>query len=76
MARVITGKMTRVAEITNGGDNHIVADVDGGTLILVARNDYQADSVGLVFYDAVKLRSLRDFCQDVAAKCDELINEK
>lgn len=68
--------MDRVAALTDGDDSHIVVDSDRGTLILVARNDYQADSVGLVFYDAAKLRSLRDFCQAVAAKCDELLNNQ
>lgn len=68
--------MDRIATLDDGDDSQITADSESNHIVVGAKNKWQKDDVSLLFYDAEGLRCLRDFCQAVAAKCDELLSNQ
>jgi len=68
--------MDRIATLDDGDDSQITADSEKNYIVIGAKNKWQKDDVSLLFYDAEGLRSLKNFCQAVAAKCDEILNNQ
>ena len=68
--------MGRIATLDDGDNSQITADSEKKYIVIGAKNKWQKNDVSLLFFDVDGLRSLKTFCQAVAAKCDELLNNQ